>query len=153
MSAIKDYMLKRFLTQYGPPKTDDKAAFIAEYERLLGATDPDIVQAATDLVMKQQTYSAWPTIGECHKAIEVIATQRNREREMRAFGKGEREHYKTPSAEDRARVAALVAGATQALSEASDTRIKFKDLPAVDRAAWSHRLATSPIAREFARRK
>lgn len=152
-TPVTELVTKRFLIQYGAPDTIDQKAFLAEYEKALAGTDADLLKQAADLIVKQHKYRNWPTVGECVAAVEVVATQRNREREMRAFGKGQREHYKTPTADDRARVAELVAVATQALTEASDSRVKFKDLPAVDKAAWAHRLATSPIAREFARRR
>lgn len=65
-----DAMLQRFALLYGAPKTDDQAAYFAEYRRALSTYSDAILQQAADAVIRGRRARAWPTIGDCVKACD-----------------------------------------------------------------------------------
>ena len=111
--TVKELIIQRFLTLYGPPKTNDKKAFFAEYQRALGGVEPDILKAAADKAIDGHTYPSWPTIGEVVDAVRAVAEQRAMER-LRVPQPVE--HRKEPSPEQKARVDALIQKAVQNIS-------------------------------------
>ena len=62
--------LVRLQTMYGEPDSDDTAAFMREYVRLLKGFSARTLEAAGDLVLRRNRFKTWPTIGECIKACE-----------------------------------------------------------------------------------
>ena len=113
--TVKELIIQRFLTLYGPPKTNDKKAFFAEYQRALGGVAPDILKAAADKAIDGHTYPSWPTIGEVVEAVKSVAEQRAMERLRMPQPVEQRPE---PSPEQKARVDALVRNALQNISGA-----------------------------------
>lgn len=111
--TVKELIIQRFLTLYGPPKTNDKKAFFAEYQRALGGVEPGILKAAADKAIDGHTYPSWPTIGEVVEAVKSVAEQRAMERLRMPQPVEQRPE---PSPEQKARVDALVRGALQNIS-------------------------------------
>lgn len=111
MSDVQDLMFTRFLTLYGEPKTDNLESFFEEYERVLKGTAKDILQLATDRVIKEQQFRSWPTPGECVKAVNAEAERKAIERERftpKNLDEKERSWPK-PTEDSKARCRALVA--------------------------------------------
>lgn len=75
MIDVAEIMLRRFGVLYGEPKTSDVEAFIAEYERALAGTSREFLEAATDRIVRSQDRRAWPTPGECVKAVSFVAAR------------------------------------------------------------------------------
>lgn len=62
--------LMRLQTMYGEPDSDNPAAFLAEYARLLKKYSGSTLDKACDLVLRNNRYKTWPTIGECVSCCE-----------------------------------------------------------------------------------
>ena len=60
---------------FGEPKTEDPAAFLAEYVNAFKGTPRDVLDAAADVIIKQRKYRAWPTVAECLEAIDAAKRQ------------------------------------------------------------------------------
>lgn len=73
MTPVYQTMLRRFMTLYGEPRTNDPAIFIGEYEKALAGTRQDVLEAATDALIRGNERRSWPTIGECVKAVHAAA--------------------------------------------------------------------------------
>lgn len=117
MTPVEEYFTRRFMVLYGAPNTVDPAAFVAEYNKALAGTDADLLQIASDLVVKQHKFRNWPTVGECVEAVQITAVRRNQERAFSRWSTS-RDDYVAPSSDARVRVAALVAEATATLKGA-----------------------------------
>lgn len=65
-------LLARLQTLYGAPDTDDPAAYIAEYARLLAKYSAKELAEAGDIVIGRNRYKTWPTIGDCIAACEDV---------------------------------------------------------------------------------
>ena len=77
MSAVRDVVIRRFVTVFGEPKTDNSSAMVAEYERALRGTSPEVLQRAVDKLLRKTKFRVWPTIGECMDAVrEAISDAR-----------------------------------------------------------------------------
>lgn len=88
MSNVKSVVIKRFLTVFGPPKTDNVEAMFAEYERALARNSTEVLHRAVDKILRKTKFRAWPTIGECVDAVQSAAGDLNepsRDRAERAF--------------------------------------------------------------------
>jgi len=64
--------LSRLQTMYGEPDSDDPAAFLAEYARLLRNYTAKELDGAGDIVLRRNRYKTWPTVGECVNACEDV---------------------------------------------------------------------------------
>lgn len=146
MNPVEQFFTRRFMTLYGAPDTKDPAAFVAEYNKALAGTDDDILQAASDLVVRQHTFRNWPTVGECVEAVGIVATRRA------AAEARSTPPWFTPrtthSAESRARIAALVNETLAALKTMNPKpRIEPFDWSRTSKPAWEKRMRESPTAR------
>lgn len=63
-------LLKKLITLYGEPKTDDPLDFLAEYADALRGFDDATMKAAANKIAKSRMVSSWPTIGECIEACK-----------------------------------------------------------------------------------
>lgn len=144
-SPVTEFFTRRFLMLYGAPNTIDQKAFASEYEKALGGTDPRFLEEASNLLVKQHKYRNWPTVGECVEAVNIVATRRNRERELRQHTNPA--YRKEPTVEEKARVKDLVRHAGRALQAAAPPRLPAKPLPRTDRIAWEAWLQSSDTAR------
>lgn len=75
MTPFDKFIALRFLNLYGEPAAADRRAFVDEYRKALGSTRTDILEKASDYVVKHHAYPTWPTIGECRSAIQLIADE------------------------------------------------------------------------------
>lgn len=62
-------VLKRLTVMYGPPKTDNAAAFFDEYKRAMHGASDEVLERAADTLLRTNQYKSWPTIAECLKAV------------------------------------------------------------------------------------
>lgn len=70
MSAAK--LISRLLTIYGTPRTDDPAAFIAEYEKVLKPYGSDVLERAGDEIIRT-IGPFWPKPSEALKVVRQVA--------------------------------------------------------------------------------
>jgi hypothetical protein len=64
--------VKRMAALFGDPNSGDINDVIVEYENALKG-EPDLVlQRAADLIARQRTIRAWPTVAECLKAVKSV---------------------------------------------------------------------------------
>lgn len=151
--SVKEHIVQRFFTVYGNPKTNDKAAFFAEYEKALNGTDPEILRLAADLVIKQHTFTNWPTIGECVEAVKTVAERRHADRERSSPQKTTYYNHKKPTEEEKTRVANLVKGAVANLGKVHKrlmddaASVDLSQWHPTDRNAWSNRFGSSETTR------
>ena len=75
MSAVRDVVIRRFVTVFGEPKTDNSSAMVAEYERALHGTSPEVLHRAVDKLLRKTKFRVWPTIGECMDAVQAAAEE------------------------------------------------------------------------------
>lgn len=75
MSAVRDVVIRRFVTVFGEPKTDNSAAMVAEYERALHGNSPEVLNRAVDKLLRKTKFRVWPTIGECMDAVQAAAEE------------------------------------------------------------------------------
>ena len=147
-NAVNQHVIQRFIVVYGAPTTEDTKAYFAEYQRLLGGADPDILKDAVDLVIKQHTFRNWPTIGECIAAVNTVALQRSREKERANDVAEQMKPRQTPTKESRARIAALVGDTTAILKTMNPIpRVEPFDWSRTSKPAWEKRMQESPTAR------
>jgi hypothetical protein len=76
MSHVITHMLSRFRTLYDDPKTDDVDGYLMEYVHALDGASPEVLNAATDSLVRKNRYRKWPTIGECMDEVTRIADER-----------------------------------------------------------------------------
>lgn len=144
---IEQFLTRRFLNLYGSPDAVDPAAFVAEYGKALRGTDASILEEASDRVVKQHKYRNWPTVGECTDMVNVVAEQRAREREHKNWGNTRVNPHPVPTAEQRARVDALLAETKDKLKAVDETRKGARvQLPPTDRDAWEARYGKGPAS-------
>lgn len=145
--------VQRILNHYGAPEhVADRKAFSDDYIASLNGTDADVLAEASDRLIKAHTYRVWPTIGECIQMVDLVARERARQRQQAERQPIERRQEPTP--EQKARVAALVKGATEKLRSAVEERAKKAnaqlDWKRTTQPEWDERMATSDIARQLA---
>lgn len=68
---VRNHFLRRMLTVFGEPKTDNVEAFLGEYERALGGYTEESLKRGADAIINGNTFKAWPTPGKCREAIEA----------------------------------------------------------------------------------
>ena len=104
MSAFQRLIIDRFLTTYGAPDTENVEGFFGEYKRALGGVRRDVLSKLSDRIVWQHVYPTWPTVGRCLTELRSLnAEMHGRTPEQPQ----ERWTRKVPSADERARVAAL----------------------------------------------
>lgn len=108
-------MLTRFVTLYGPPKTDSVQEFLGEYERALQHFPRDILISATDHLLKRHGFANWPTVAECFAACEQEMALRNRLSRAPAYRP--EPVYREPTEEEKAHARALVAAFKRQVAE------------------------------------
>lgn len=64
--------VKRMAALFGDPNSGDIADVIAEYENALKGEPELVLQRAADLIARQRTIRAWPTVAECLKAVKLV---------------------------------------------------------------------------------
>ena len=79
---VHKLMLSRFIVLYGAPQAPETQAFIDEYHRALKGYTSEALQHGADLVIKQNTFRSWPTVGECVKACDSYRPPRQPIREF-----------------------------------------------------------------------
>lgn len=62
---MTNVLLKKLITLYGEPRTDDPMDFLAEYANALRGFDDATFKAAANRIAKTRMVSTWPTIAEC----------------------------------------------------------------------------------------
>lgn len=72
MSPHVNRLLTRFTALYGTPRTEDLEAFALEYDRALRGYSAAVLSEAGDVVVRNHTFRAWPTPGECVAACREI---------------------------------------------------------------------------------
>lgn len=154
MNPVDEHFTQRFLNLYGAPDVVNPEAFVAEYDKALGGTDPSLLETASNALVKQHKYRNWPTIGECVAAVEAAALQRAQRREAETFNKtsdpcGPR---KQNAQDSKDRVAAMIAKARGMRQETVDNlnkkiarhKAEVIDWSQVSRPAFEARWAASP---------
>ena len=68
--------IDRMMLVYGAPDSDDPAAFMGEYARLLKGYSDDVLSEALDRLLKTRKFKTWPTIAECVGAAEDATAAR-----------------------------------------------------------------------------
>lgn len=106
VEAVHRHFIERFINNYGAPIAGDQEALYGEYERALTGTEESLLKAAADLVIDQNEYRSWPTVGSCKKAIETVAARRDLDRRYRDLKADE--PLRTPSKESKERVSAMM---------------------------------------------
>lgn len=149
MSPVRTFMIGPFLLHYGAPKTDAKKEFFAEYDRLLGGNDSDLIREAADMLIKKRTFHNWPTVGECQQAIEAVAVKKATARRMSEFSKGTPQRAERPTDESKSRVDALIQQAKVALAKVEHNKSALPPMywKRGQKPAWEERMATSTVAR------
>jgi hypothetical protein len=77
MSNVLSIMIARFMTLYGEPKTDDLNSFMAEYDTAMSGMSPDVLKAATDMLVRRTMWRTWPTVGSCVATCTEAANRIN----------------------------------------------------------------------------
>lgn len=70
----QDRLIARLTNVFGEPKTEDPAAFVAEYAKALAGYDPAILEAAGDEIIKSAVY--WPRPAEAVQTARRVAAER-----------------------------------------------------------------------------
>lgn len=137
MSNVSEIMLRRFGVLYGEPRTSDMEAFVAEYEKALKGTATDLLEAATDKIVKSQERRSWPTPGECCKAVHAVAEKHYAWTNVATVTEPEPQRQPlTPEERERSRKLMDQFRKDMASHYVSDLSQKA---PAVDRDAWNSR--------------
>lgn len=102
--------VERFINHYGTPDAPNLAALVEDYEAALRGTKPEILQAASERLIRSHTFRSWPTIGECRAAVDAAAVEAAARRQRQARGYEPTPGWAPPTAESRTRVQALVDG-------------------------------------------
>jgi hypothetical protein len=71
-------LMERLTLMYGQPPVpvESRQAYAAEWRRALEGTAPDILQEATDRLIRTRRYRTWPTIGDVIHAIGQVGAER-----------------------------------------------------------------------------
>lgn len=69
---VHEIVIKRFVTLYGDPATDDARAFVGEYVSALRGYETDLLRRGIDRVVQSHAYRSWPTVGACVKACDEL---------------------------------------------------------------------------------
>lgn len=73
---VHKLVLSRFVALYGAPTAPDPQAVIDEYHHALkGYADVALTHGA-DVAIRENTFRAWPTVGECVKACNTYRAPR-----------------------------------------------------------------------------
>jgi hypothetical protein len=141
MSSVTDRMLSRFAVVYGEPRTGDLEAFFAEYEKAMRGTRIDILEAATDEILKSHEKRSWPTIGECRKAIEAVAGEIERKKavEQKPPSGFQLSVVQTVTEESKARCRSLVAELKANVAKHNDITEPKRGLRRMNRDDWNAR--------------
>lgn len=78
-------MLSRFADLYGALTAPNPAAALEEYDKALRGYIPEALQHGADKAIAENTYRAWPTIGECVKACNSYRAPRRPVEEDKVF--------------------------------------------------------------------
>ena len=71
-------LFSRMTILFGPPSTSDDDAFLAELSDMIGKTEPDILNAAGDIIRATHKRRGWPSPAEIMAAIEKASAERPR---------------------------------------------------------------------------
>lgn len=69
---VYEAMLSRFAMLCDAPEVPNKAAFMAEYARILRGYSAAELSEATDRVLRTRRYKTWPSIADCVAAAEDV---------------------------------------------------------------------------------
>lgn len=120
--------VNRLANHYGFADVANPKGLVDDYVAALAGTDPDVLRKASDRLLTVHTFRNWPTVGECIAMINVVATHRMSDRKLEPI---EARPEQTP--EQRARVAAMVAGFAATLTDTE--RVQLPN----DRNTWAAR--------------
>lgn len=137
-----EHIVARFGRLFGEPTTPDFEGYVAEYRKALAGTAAHILAEAVDLVVKRHKYRNWPTVAECVEAVNEVAEQ-HAARRQRERPPEQPRPWRTPTAEEKARVSALIAECAASLEAHSKPPLRSR-LPAADRNAWEARFGKAP---------
>ena len=68
MSVVVEHFLSRLLTVYGAPKSDNREAYLAEYDRILGKYSAEELAVGAGRLLETHKFRTWPSIAECVNA-------------------------------------------------------------------------------------
>jgi hypothetical protein len=74
---VQKLMLARFSALYGAPAAPNPQAVIDEYTHALKGFTLEALQHGADKVIAENTFRAWPTVGECVKACRDYRAPRS----------------------------------------------------------------------------
>jgi len=139
-----DAFVQRLLNHYGAPEhATDMKMLGADYAAALKGTDADLLQAASDRLLKDHRFRCWPTVAECRAAVDKAALDRfNARRRVETHSATE---HRMPTPEERERLAALVRETVAKLKaiNAAAQPAKRTWIP-TDRDAWGARYGKPP---------
>lgn len=142
MTPFEKYIALRFLNLYGEPTAADRRQFVEEYRKALSATRADILEKASDYVVKHHAYPTWPTIGECRSAIDLvwgeIQSHNERVTNLRDQEKLAREQaaWPRPTKRQRAECDALVEQFKAHCAALEERRAEVVPMHRTDRKSW-----------------
>jgi hypothetical protein len=111
-------MIKRLTVVCGKPESIDVPAYLAEFTKIVGKNWSDeVLDEATDTVLKARTYPGWPTPGECRKACEEAAERQRKASHRTVYSVAEPGAAGPVDQEQAARVQALVDGFKRSVAE------------------------------------
>ncbi len=143
--SFETILVDRFIALYGPPQTENPALYLAEWRRNFSVTDPEILTAAVNTIIRRHTFTTWPTIGEVVKAVDEVAGTILQSRRFKQASLPPHPS-RQPTEDERGRVGVLVKGLTRKLE--ADALEHFgpppKPLPDVSRDAFEKMQRESP---------
>lgn len=72
MQHVIDNMLRRFMSVYGNPDTENVDVFLAEYARILKGYSASELNGAADRILRKHKFRTWPSIAECVNSCEEV---------------------------------------------------------------------------------
>lgn len=142
--TVNAIVIARLVRLYGPPTcgAGDTERFFDEYRKPLSKVSDELLQKAIDRVVEEQEGHFWPTVGTIVAATRTIAAELAADQRRQMIDNTPQ--YARPDPETRARVNSLVKDTLTAMNAKSPPRVKFGDLPPVDREAWETRFGQNP---------
>jgi hypothetical protein len=130
---VHKLMLARFLELYGEPtKPENVEAFLGEYHHALKGYSAEAIRLGADQVIRENTFRAWPTVGECAKACQAHY------RPAPSAPQAE-EARREPTPEEQSRVLALAAEFRKSVKSMALEQEPKRQRPAPDRRYFAER--------------
>jgi len=110
--------IRRLLAVYGTPKTDEPEILFDEMSKALSGFRTDILTKGVDRIIKDRSFSTWPTVGEVVKACRDACDEM-----------GDRYAVERPNYQRREPVPPEVAKALlQGFAKTMEAKNTFKDI-------------------------